>query len=102
MIGFGQQPKIMTEEKLIFQFARRPHSNLQESAHVSIATSSTTLRYVGSYGAAAPPHLAGQSVYFRPREAVGELVNGECQPVRLLPNLKVPKILHVTSSLPFD
>ncbi len=94
VFAFFEEAQIVGQQEVIFQFAGRSHGDLEEASEIRYCPPSTSLGDVRRDRARTAPDLTREPVSLVARKPLRDPINHKSQSMSLLPNLKLPEILH--------
>jgi hypothetical protein len=99
MLLLGEKTEVACKQKKIFQFTRRPRSNVQKLSKLRPCGTSATFRDIGGHRERCAPHLASKTKSFVFRKCERCTIHAQDQRMTLLPDLQLLEILHSSNHL---
>lgn len=89
-----ENAKVVREEQVVFEFARRAHRDMKELFELVPASTPTSFCNIGGDGGGGAADLSRQAVALIFGKQAGRLVNAQGQFMALSPNTQLLEILH--------
>src|SRR5215472_17194428 len=93
----SQEFQVACQQQMVLNFRRRTTRDLKKSDQLSIGPPPAAFGDISTNRNGRPSKLAGQAVYFLPRESSRCVIDRQRQLVRFLPNLQFFEIFQSAS-----